>query len=317
MRAAKICAAVCASSFVFAVACGGKMDAQDSCGAFFDRLTGILAQCGAPELPDPAGRDSFVAYCDALARAPGVKDLAAQYDACAQNLDPNVCGGPQCAPRGTLAAGAACTDGAQCASGMCGASRIVAPTSEQTCGTCLALVEQGASCGPSAPCDAYANLYCDTASGTCQPVAGLGASCAKGEACDGELYCDGQTCQPLPEKGQPCTDRCTAAYACIGGVCGDRVAAGGACPHGDDCELGLSCDPETHVCNASVGEGAACGGPEAHFALCAAGLVCTSDDICEAPKPQGAPCVAGQLECATDLVCANGRCELPDFTLCQ
>lgn len=309
MRLLRSCA-VLAGFVVFALACGGVITTNDSCGPFVDAINAMFQQCGVPS-PDNAGaRAAFVAYCNALASAPGAADVGAQYAACTKNLDAKICGGPQCSLRGKLASNAPCTDGAQCQSGLCVPTGSAGPATEQTCGTCAALGEQGAICStPNVVCDT--NLVCNNQ--TCEPLPG----CGNGGPCTGESYCDGQACQPLPSKGQACTTRCLAAYACIGGVCSDRVAPGGPCPTGQECQIFDFCNPVTHVCSNRVGAGVSCGVPDAYNA-CADGLFCTNGShVCVAPAPLGASCGVGNGECATGLWCANGTCQVPDFTLCK
>lgn len=296
MRASKVFAVIVTSSIGLAIACGGNVIQDDSCGSFVDALTAMFQQCGIQAPMNSDSRAAFVAYCNALAGAPGAKDVDVQYAACTKNLNPSICAGPQCGPRGTLAAGAACTDYAQCQSGFCIPASSAGPNTEQTCGTCGALGEQGASCGTSTNvvCDVQAELSCST-NETCQPI---------------------PPAQPLPTKGQPCTTTCTAAYACINGVCSDRLGPGSPCPTGNDCQLDDVCNPLTHVCSAKVGAGVSCDVPP-DFNACD-GLVCTGGShVCEAPKPLGASCVVGNFECATGLWCTNGQCELPDFTVCK
>jgi hypothetical protein len=274
------------------IACGGKEAGPgESCGAFFDELVAMYTQCGEPGLLAPAARGSFVDYCNALAAAPGVGDLAAEYAACSQNLDPSLCGGPQCSARGKLSAGTACTDGAQCASGVCVPTGQAIASSDQSCGTCGAFAEQGESC-PQTPCDPLAGLYC-TVAGTCQPRVATGGSCANGETCAIGRTCDAQTktCQPLPSKGEPCTTDCISPYACISGVCADRVGASSHCT-ANECDLDLFCDPSSHTC-------------------VPAPPTSTPNEL------EGEPCTVGHDQCTPPLVCASGTCKVPDFTLCK
>jgi hypothetical protein len=290
------------------VACGGTIAPDNSCGTLYDALVAMEQHCGIHEVTNQDVRAAFVAYCDALATVPGVKDLDAQYAKCAKNLDPDICAGPQCGQLGTLPANARCTDDAQCQSGFCIPTMRAGPKTEQMCGSCAALVGLGASCGGNTKFICGADLFCGN-DGICHAR----PSC-NGTYCKMEQFCDGQTCQPRPTKGESCaTQQCVPAYACIDGVCRDRVAPGGPCPTGNECEILGMCDMSTHLCMQKGGAGAPCNG-----APCADGLWCMGgSQVCEVPKALGASCVVDNFECATGLWCTAGTCELPAFSLCQ
>jgi len=316
MKAIRSCAVLGAASFVFAAACSGSNTAS-SCGAYYDKLVAYLTQCGSGTTLNTSQRDAFVAYCNELATAPGASNLGGQLDACAATLDPSTCGIPTCTIRGTLPASTGCATSVQCQSGDCLVVGSTDPTTELKCGTCEALATQGGDC-TNALCDT--GLYCDSATKKCTPKVTQGGSCTSLTQCTTGLYCDSQskTCLSPPAKGQPCTTTCAAPYACVNSVCADRVGVGGACPGGNECQTTLQCNFQTHVCEAVpvAKAGESCGFVNNTYTACDTGLVCTNY-ICATPKPQGATCTVGNQECALNLVCTGGTCQVPDFGTCK
>lgn len=122
------------------------------------------------------------------------------------------CNAQTCVDR--LAAGATCTDDAQCAIGH----RCVDPAGGSAT-VCTALSDVGGPCASDAEC--LALLACDATSNTCQPRLAL-----QSEACDPVRTCAAGSCQsaacaPLGDNGATCS----AASDCASGVCSTTCQA--------------------------------------------------------------------------------------------
>ena len=316
MKALRSASVLGVGGFVFAVACSGS-SAGGSCAAYFDKLIAFFNQCGSTSFLNTSQRDAFIAYCNEIGGAPGASGFASQVDTCTSKLDPSTCSAISCSIRGTLPGGTACANSVQCQSGQCSVTGTSNPTSELQCGTCDPVAPQGSDC-TNAVCDP--GFYCNTTSKQCTAQVAQGGACTSGNECSTGLLCDTQskTCVPPPTKGQACSVQCAAPYACINSVCADRVPAGGSCPTGNECQSGLTCNFQTHLCEtvpvAKAGE--ACGFINNQYIQCDSTLVC-ANGTCAAPKQQGATCVVGNHECALNLVCVSGTCQVPDFSSCK
>lgn len=158
---------------------------------------------------------------------------------------------------------------------------------ERCPGTCLAHLDEGASCDPT----------------------GAGAArCAPGS------YCLTDTCVAQPREGEPCGDvPCGDGTRCL--LEGDALTCralrgpGDPCADPRECEDGLGCSPELMECVETVARGAACRSSEE----CAGEDHCGLDGTCAARRGEGeacadAECVAG-LACAFSVTAAEERCQ--------
>ncbi len=244
--------------------------------------------------------------CPAGTRCVGFADGAFCFPTCAADDDcPSVAfcdarfaAGPICFWRGSAAAGAACADHRDCASGRCAAGRCLgACTAECPAGLRCVSVGRGRFCAArplpaEAACEAVdgcaEGLAC--AAGRCLP------DCAAG--CPADAICRDGQCHP----------RCADDLDCRAGRVCDRLAGaciepgpGGAdapCAGAADCAAGLCLDGR---CQGRCGAG------------CAAG-VCVDlgrDRLClpVGEAPPGAVCAA-HADCAGGL-CLGRRCAAP------
>lgn len=318
---------------------------SDACAKYFDSLVQTGTRCGITgSSVDPANKTNFVAYCQATVTAPGsgVTDsyLSTCGNALASATSCNISQVPGCEnPAGKLANSAPCLTGAQCQSGACDGSGS-APTdggvadagtsTGPSCGTCQPRAAENAACGGTNP-QCMSGLTCN--SGTCVksvsiPSGGAcsysgppGTNCATGTTC---IPGSGgtTTCEALPKKGEQCTYICDTGLTCSKGTCQEKVAVGGACPTGNECQSTLYCDQATKLCAAlKVGKaGDACGSSAG--VKCDAGLSCKSSVVdgpttCIALKNKGETCVASSDECAAYLDCISGTCQTPDPSQCK
>jgi hypothetical protein len=199
-----------------------------------------------------------------------------------------------CAAR--VAAGAACTDGKQCAAPPPPAVAWPACTSGACAVTTVAVpASTGQSCAPQAgavtPCGD--DLYCDMGTRTCLAAGATGAACGTVAACTGGActpYCLRGSC--VSGQCAPLTVRTTAGAACDGtAVLCDAFAS-------------LLCTNSS--CAATDGSaGSACTlYPWYGATVCDAGLVCNPSGQCNAraTQPVGGACVQPDD-------CASGNCE--------
>ncbi|HEU5059908.1 MAG TPA: hypothetical protein VFU21_25430 [Kofleriaceae bacterium] len=168
--------------------------------------------------------DTFIPTCGAPRPAGGT---CADGWQCASGL---TCVAKKCAP--PLAAGQACGEG-ECQSGLVCAR-----------GTCSAPLAAGAACDEG---DCAGDLAC--VFGTCEAPRAEGYTCAANDDCGAGLLCQNGTCavQSCDESQfSPCGTRAT----CYGGQCEPLHAAGETCRNMFDCQFGLFCDEQAHICHA-------------------------------------------------------------------
>jgi len=290
--------AVCASG---ALACGPSGGTSvgtgaDACVDYATNYCNRLAACSPFLLSKEFGdAQSCMArlepICRAAAQAPGTALGREQSAACASAYSTASCDDllnvdwqpDACAVKGSLADGAACGQGAQCASGHCKMDF------DQVCGTCATLIASGGQCSRSEDCEA--GLGC-ISPGTCGALSPRGASCR--------------------------TKPCALDLTCIGGTCDSPLGLGAACVPAEyacNLELGLYCDSDTMRC--VQGTLVATGGSCSTFAMpCLASGSCGDTSVCEAPLADGAAC-ASTSQCLFPAVCVSGSCRSPDPTTCH
>jgi hypothetical protein len=223
-------------------------------------------------------------------------------DTCAQTLDnhqPSACNFV-----GTLAAGAACGVGSQCASGYC---KLAAGSK---CGTCATQTTKCASDG-----DCANDTICGPI-GTCvTPVVPPGQCDNATHICERTLVCLGEQ---MNDAG-------------LGG-CGKPGETNAACQDDGDCNggIGFVCDLATQTCvqaqKATAGQ--SCGVVGGSLALCTGGASCSNlmkvndagalEGTCHPAASDGTPCGAG-VDCLLPSVCDSKtlKCTLPDPGSCQ
>jgi hypothetical protein len=238
------------------------------------------------------------AYCDGSAGAcPGTcRAYTARGEACREAIcDPahDVCD-ETC--RATLGEGEACASSATCAAGL----------------SCL-----GGACLPPQP----EGSTCDLADLTAVTACETGLYCAPDDRCSQRLS-EGEACLSreelnalLLEHGVASSlftyDQCANDLVCQEGACEARVAEGATCSSVDwsSCQLRLSCDPATQACAQPLEIGAAC---DSLGLPCGLGSFCqlaAGEDrgTCAALRQEGDAC-GSSFECASLLVCRDGRC---------
>jgi hypothetical protein len=281
------------------------------------RVQGIFETICAQEeaLPGSGVTDADLSACASAIQAAGCEANFEQITACQFS--------------GTLAAGAACSDGTECQSGNCSIT-LGTGGSEPSCGKCTKAAAVGQPCGT-------ANVSCVAGSacaepgetgGTCQPITfgGPGApcempdqECASGSTCQVTLGSGTNTskCAALGGMGASCLDSsdCKSPLGCPAGKCAPRSGAGGACNSDGDCTSGLACDDVTRKCAAVtwVSAGASCG----PLTLCLVGEC--SEAKCPTVIPDGHACEPTSMTAVCDTLssCVNGKCELPGAIACH
>lgn len=318
---------------------------SDACAKYFDSLVQTGTRCGTMGSSiDPANKTNFVAYCQATVAAPGsgVTDsfLSTCGNALASATSCNISQVQGCeSPPGKLANGAACLTGIQCQSGACDGSGSastdggVADAGASTglnCGTCDPRAAENAACGGTNP-ECMSGLKCTDGTcvkpvtipsgGACSYSGPPGTNCAAGTLCLPGANNE-TTCAAVPKKGEACTFICDTDLTCSKGTCAEKVAVGGACPTGNECQSTLYCDKTTKLCAAlKVGKaGDACG--TSAGVKCDAGLSCRASGndgptTCVVLKNKGEACTPTADNCAEYLACISGTCQTPDPLQCK
>jgi hypothetical protein len=330
-------------ALAFAVACTTN-GASGACDAYFS----AAAMCASPQPPaSEISREQarFATACANALALPGSSVTESFLNSCASALNAAGCNNanarvalPACQPpAGTLAAGAACNEGAQCESGGCNTFTL---NGTGTCGTCDAFLADGAACGFGATGttgNCKPGSGCSMA-GTCAPLTygAAGATCDGTAAlCNAGLYCGTVTnttgfqmeCIELPGEGSPCMGACQAPFACLASKTGSALytcqtktlgASGAACQVDADCASGLGCGATTRTCGTVtwVSPGQPC---NADLARCLEGGQCTQIGTCPTIIPDGQPCNTADQNSMCDAFaqCTNGTCVADDSSVCK
>jgi Dickkopf N-terminal cysteine-rich region len=255
-----------------------------------DASVGVRVDAGFGQgLPfDRACRQLIDARCAFLARCGLLNEDSASLELCQQQLTHQWCGAstwPARVQAGTLkydpVLAAACN--ADFATAACGPLEFEPPSCQQFLKP-AALPLQLCFGGPYQEC---VEGICRGAScpQQCQSPGVLGDSCASNADCASGLSCEklqpggtiGQ-CRPIATVNQDCSRAsCAEGLYCVGGTCLPLPAAGEACLSGQ-CGAGAFCDTSM---------------PKA---------------TCRPKRLKDDPC-SSVFECATPLLCAEGRCE--------
>lgn len=231
-------------------------------------------------------------WCMHVGKLPGVKLGPKSIGACASSFAGMSCDeyqsrrdDPLCAsaPGGTLATGAACVDGYQCASRACFLA------AGDTCGTCQSALKSGDGCRTSMECPTSTSCV----GYKCVATAGVGEACDSATPCSGWLMCAGGVCTMSPMPGE----------ACLEGICNNRLAT--------------TCEGETCESLPMAAEGEACGNVSGQTVYCSGGGTCSSQDECSGPVPEDRPCSeAAGRGCLLPAVCVDDWCKVPDPSAC-
>lgn len=202
---------------------------------------------------------------------------------------------PECTPRGTLADGAACAEGSQCAGGGC--------TAEKICGQCFTYRKVGEAC------------VVNSAAEQCEPWLSCG---------------DDGKCRARSKLGEPCDDliefRCESPLLCASKTCVKPAGEGEDCPSLVECDYfgkDLLCDDATKKCKKAVRArvGEACGVVSGSLVLCETTAFCPNtggaSDTCQLKKKLGESCSEDTDQCLIGLFCREGTCTKLDKTSCK
>lgn len=330
----------------------GSGGGGDACTQYYDSLTSYQQRCGTSidSTQVEANRSRFLIACANAVNAPGATNFASVVSACATKISTVSCSeSTNCdtdTAKGTLADGAACQSGSQCASGGCDAG-------DNQCGHCIALAPVGAPCDSKTKCvkDASCNYTGGTDKGTCKArlVAKLGESCKSAGtdyiSCDTNLTCvnapDNKTatCQARSVAGTKCSSSgdCQRDLVCNNGVCDKGGAAGAPCTNtsnGALCARGLVCSQTDMKCTAVtyVAGGQTCDDTHrcsrGRCKIPSSGSTPTSTGTCQDPLPDGAACTSNSSSsggsstvdsppCDRYAECINGTCQIPNPATCQ
>ena len=205
---------------------------------------------------------------------------------------------PACQLKGTLAKGAACGSGTQCASGFCRLPETA------FCGKC------DTPGGADAPCDSDSScefpLLCSEA-GRCARAGAEGEFCNETRPCKAAgLFCAGDnTCKRPSGEGKAC----------------NRSAPMPLQP----CEIGFSCRPSANgLCRSirlvEVGQNCGISPSGSTVILCTASGSCVNG-MCRPPGKDGERCTPSPLGdsggCLPPALCLEGLCKLPDPASCK
>jgi hypothetical protein len=223
--------------------------------------------------------DDFAAcFTDVECASPGAACVASCSDACCLGTcQPRFKLGEQCTERHSCEPGLQCHRtcragdiGSRCGGAGGGGDRDCDPGAwcDVTAGICKATFAPGAACTNPLQCGGETSCVGASVSGGtghCLRISQVGDTCD--QFCYGNLFCDGSTCQALPELEESCaaTVSCAGVDAvCSNAVCAPRSAVGVACG-AQTCMPGLFCTSELGdprpTCSARRVEGQPCAAP--------------------------------------------------------
>src|SRR6185436_7191609 len=240
----------------------------------------------------------------AEARAPGSGLTAASALACGDAFAGASCDDvfgdaiPACQVKGTLAKGAPCGAGSQCATGFCRRPET------SFCGKCDSPAADGAACDTDDSCQFP--LLCSEA-GRCARPSGEGEFCNESKPCQpGPLFCGADNaCHRPSAEGKSCNRSGTAPL--------------------QPCELGFTCRPSANgTCRPIrfVDAGLTCGiSPTGSSVILCVGSGSCVNNICKPPGQDGERCTPSPLGdsggCLAPALCLEGLCQLPDPASCR
>jgi hypothetical protein len=220
--------------------------------------------------------------------------------------------------RGTVHAGASCSINEECISQQCNGA-----STDPVCTMGVCIGDTAPSLAPGAlgmPCSELGGCedgtYCDGSTDTCLELKDVGTECTVSSECGYGLGCAQartglQSCQVLPQLGEPCIDsqcRDEGQYCGPAGSCTRVGLAGASCISGNQqCSVYFPCDFGTGVCKAGPTLGMSC---SSGVRCSTAGTYCDNITFtCTALKADG------EL-CSSALQCQSDYCDLTQTT-CQ
>ncbi len=273
----------------------GSAAADGYCEAIAPFFCAFYLRCGRMAVADEAAcAPVFLEACNAryepswaALEAAGLLALSVTgIEQCRAHLASAACDDVQLELQGPCAA---MWVGAQPAGAPCGIdveSFVCAPGTAcvldlSLCGTCTAVLDDGASCaGSDGTCGADSHCNDDD---VCAPRKRATEACAVGDRCVLGTTCTDEVCAgpSTTTVGQPCdfTTRCPYASRCLGGTCVATVPLGGACSPTAPCDSGW-CD-DAGRCAPLVAQGGAC----------------TDDEQCQTGACAGTSCAALPSAC--------------------
>jgi hypothetical protein len=295
---------------------------RSACRAYIDAVCRRRAVCNGRSPDETCAGYGDDYPCPDYFFSAGSAHTPAQMLDCAKQLATLSCGialqgTPPCSTPGTRAPGEKCLYGSQCSTLGCSVS-----FRGGVCGTCLPFLPPGAPCNVR---DGVCPVDLVCLGGTCQqapdvapitiPGPGMPCtnSCTAGYACSA-----GKTCAPLPSAGQPCsllTDCSSDTYCAKDKVCTPRPGAGAACVvdvnNNPQCATNTDC--AGNVCTARAPLGAPCGRPGSGTSLCVTGATCmetatAGSFLCRTLRETGESCTNPNDACAPGTACTGGKC---------
>jgi hypothetical protein len=335
--------AAIAGALGLSLACGGTTatTSGSACGDYFDAEFGSTASCPGAVIP-PASevarlRPRFVSACGDVIGEPGSAVTASALEACVAAIKADPCQalddtrGPCFFEYGTGAAGVACAEDSQCASGSCSAQSETADGGTTgSCGVCAPVVAVGApcegTCGANAECGP-APSGDSTICVAITVVAAGGACTGSGQECAEGLVCNPSgVCAAPGGAGAPCvfSEECQAPLTCPSGASGQTTcqpgaAAGAACTSSSDCQPGLGCGAgQTCVAMTWVSAGQPCNATASCLVGGCPATGTTTSGTCPTVIADGQPCSEGDstTTCDTFATCTGGVCVL-GYPTCQ
>lgn len=297
---------------VFAACSGGSIDVDDLPDELADARCDNLVECGG--IADQATCDAAVVVDESELDTikTGIANGTIKYsgDDAADCIDQlggrgctftgfhneNACEGVF---TGTVATGGACSIDLQCANqGNCEITGNCDPDTMCCTGTCMGGSSESALGGP---CNdeihtCATNAYCKPgatsgAVGTCTAlVAGEGSACDAVSACVNPLYCNVNFQTGMGTCKKPAASKATCSRM-------DLI------PCADSRDY---CDATSSTCTRRIAVGGTCSGtlPCVGYASCINGA-------CVADIPLGGACTGDGADCAGDLDCISGTCQVP------
>lgn len=135
----------------------------------------------------------------------------------------------------------------------CEGGGICASTATPGKFACLASAALGAACTHAQQCgglDVECAGLTASAPGKCQPLPAKGQKCSQPDLMKGQLFtcqlplvCDAKTslCGDAPVAGQPCLFMCAPGLSCNNGTCLGKAKVGESCESAS-CQNGLQCE---------------------------------------------------------------------------
>jgi hypothetical protein len=238
------------------------------CGSYSDKATCVASmQLGFGQVMADiqAGKRTF----DGAAASKCLEYLRAFVTApCTFSGQAVVTTDPACGQvfKGTLADGAACSDGGQCLSAACNVTSCSGTPAccMGTCAPTMPPIQLGGGCETGGSC--VSGTFCKGMMGSavCTAIIADGQPCdtTMHDVCTPGTICTDAVCRKPPADGESCTDQCDQLSSFCdfqsGGTCVPKKAVGAACSGGFGCVDTAYCDALTSACIAKGKAGDTC-----------------------------------------------------------